>query len=654
MVNVHVSEELVTEYSNPSFPERDTRPDTYTLRIVVTDLEVSQLRLDFTHMELGQPNVDGHCLGDTLSVAIVEDNGSTLSAVPTLCGHNDRQHIYVEIAPGQSSNTKRFVDVVIDTTPESEYRWHIIVTQITRVSSHLAAPTGCLQYFTLPSGQLQSFNYGHQYISNMDYAICIQRKQKTCRVIYSADQDEFSLDSTQVDRSRSGVGDNNCDNDYLAIEGGSQYGNIPTHDRYCGGSLNSEPDLIMGAPADRKLRNLQRGVYVCCALSLIATVVLLVIILIINMAAGNNSYYDKWFVTSREFIISIAVISIVTQFLGIYSAAKQSYITALAYSIICSLLAGVTLAYAILYNVLAWILVVILFACVPIASLYTKHIRVLKKRALNATNVAIYGDHQNIMLEMPLTDQQINYPIHNGGQPSYIVSGQPGQMHITGALPNSVGPYQSQPYGYPQTPTNPSYTEPMAQPPGYSQSQVTPDASVAYSIISSLLTIVTIAFAILYHVVGILVVALFVSVCVASVYAKHIRATSKRALTSNVAIYGGQQNIMFQMPINGQQTNYPAHNGGQPNYIVSGQPGQMNITSALPNSVAPYQSQSYVCPQTPTNPSYTEPTLQPPGYSQSHVTPDASGSAYSAPDAQNIAATVEQHKTVQVAPVWHT
>ncbi|CAG2102868.1 unnamed protein product, partial [Medioppia subpectinata] len=123
-----VSEELVTIYSNPAFPERDTRPNTYTLRIVVTDPEVSQLKLDFTHMELGQPNVDGHCLGDTLSVAIVEDNASTLSAVPTLCGRNDRQH-----------------NVVIDTIPESEYRWHIIVTQITRLSSHLAAPTGCLQ-----------------------------------------------------------------------------------------------------------------------------------------------------------------------------------------------------------------------------------------------------------------------------------------------------------------------------------------------------------------------------------------------------------------------------------------------------------------------------------------------------------------------------
>ncbi|CAG2123390.1 unnamed protein product, partial [Medioppia subpectinata] len=117
---------------------------------------------------------------------------------------------------------------------------------------------------------------------------------------------------------------------------------------------------------DSKLRGLRQAIYVCSGICIIATAIIMAVKLI-----WLNSFYDYYYYgykdTERAWIISIGVISILTQFLGIYTASKQSYKTSLTYSIICSLLAGVTVAYAVLYYMLAFILVVALFACGSVA-----------------------------------------------------------------------------------------------------------------------------------------------------------------------------------------------------------------------------------------------------------------------------------------------
>lgn len=65
------------------------------------------------------------------------------------------------------------------------YAWSLRVTQIEctekgALARHndLRAPAGCLQYFTEPTGVIQSFNLNSQngpYLGNMNYAICIRR-----------------------------------------------------------------------------------------------------------------------------------------------------------------------------------------------------------------------------------------------------------------------------------------------------------------------------------------------------------------------------------------------------------------------------------------------------------------------------------------------
>lgn len=112
----------------------------------------------------------------------------------------------------------------------------------------IPAPSGCLQYFTESRGTISSFNFG-QYLSNQDYAICIERAPTTCKITFKAD--EFGVDkSSSGAKVSSGVGDIDCAYDYLMIPGGSLTGDSipPTKDRFCGGFLNSIQGLFRNDP----------------------------------------------------------------------------------------------------------------------------------------------------------------------------------------------------------------------------------------------------------------------------------------------------------------------------------------------------------------------------------------------------------------------
>ncbi len=177
----------------------------------------------------------------------------------------------------------RSASLVFETNSEGDYRWHVRITQIdcnmTGKKSILSdrtqrafrgpsaglsflttdrsalyslpAPMGCLQYFTATTGTVESFNFG-EYLNNLDYAICIERQPSTCRVIYSASDFLWSIDSALTDKTRSGVGDNDCSADYLMIPAGSQTGDGPTFDRYCGGKLHYLTDQLQEAPVISK------------------------------------------------------------------------------------------------------------------------------------------------------------------------------------------------------------------------------------------------------------------------------------------------------------------------------------------------------------------------------------------------------------------
>lgn len=109
------------------------------------------------------------------------------------------------------------------------------------------APTGCLQFFTQPSGIIESFNFG-QYLNSLDYSICIQRQPNTCRVIFAAGDFDWSLNGVAIAASTSGVGDQDCARDYLLVPGASRTGDGFTYDRYCGGRLHYYRGQTLAAP----------------------------------------------------------------------------------------------------------------------------------------------------------------------------------------------------------------------------------------------------------------------------------------------------------------------------------------------------------------------------------------------------------------------
>uniref|UniRef100_T1K811 CUB domain-containing protein n=1 Tax=Tetranychus urticae TaxID=32264 RepID=T1K811_TETUR len=220
----NTTSQKVVYFKNPSYPSIDTQPNYCDLTIEVKDTNVCQIRLDLLDLQLDPPT-NGECLGDKFSVSAT---GLATNSIPTLCGLNRNQHLYINLPQGEK---ERSASLLFMTNSNGGYRWHIRATQI-------QSPPGCLQYFTTSSGVIESFNFG-QYLNNLDYAICIERMSNTCRVSFSSAPGDWSITrSDGVNQHMSGVGDNQCSTDYLLIPGASRTGDGRTFDRYCGGVLN--------------------------------------------------------------------------------------------------------------------------------------------------------------------------------------------------------------------------------------------------------------------------------------------------------------------------------------------------------------------------------------------------------------------------------
>lgn len=273
---------------NPSYPSTDTSSAYCAFTTEIPDPDVCQIRLDFLEFNVDQPT-DGLCLGDKLTVTAA---GLNARSIPVLCGNNKDQHMYVNIPRG--SGRQRSASLLMQTNGSGSYKWRIRITHVSCMRSPgdaefassvsqpsasstsrfsslssnsmgrrsdvrnermlsnrfrfiptatlkvtLAAPSGCLQYFTQPSGTIMNFNYG-QYLSNMDYAICIERHPTACKVIFRA-TDSFGISMTTGSKQfYSGVGDNECLYDYLSIPGGARDGLRETRDRRCGTVLSNQ------------------------------------------------------------------------------------------------------------------------------------------------------------------------------------------------------------------------------------------------------------------------------------------------------------------------------------------------------------------------------------------------------------------------------
>lgn len=224
---------------------------------------ICQIRLDFVSFTIGRPTL-GVC-ADTFTV------GGSTSIVPTICGENTGQHMYIDVP--SSAITPTDVQLIFNFAAGTATRaWNIKIAMLPCGASYLA-PTDCLQYFTSATGRVRSFNWqdaagGHQ-LNNQNYNICFrtelvsaQRATQMCVSVCTVTNggDAFSITTTPsvtgagvaavpLAGANSAVGISisdganppvltaTCLYDFLVIAG-SRDANGVENDRYCGSQLN--------------------------------------------------------------------------------------------------------------------------------------------------------------------------------------------------------------------------------------------------------------------------------------------------------------------------------------------------------------------------------------------------------------------------------
>jgi len=182
-----------TYFVNPSSPNSDSTPvNPCRTRVDLIGENVCQLRLDFQSSTLAQPSATTS-LCDTDSFRIT---GTTNDAsIPTICGENAGQHLYVDVDP-----TSRGPTLEVDTSNAGgttfARTWAIEVTQI-QCDSVERAPTGCRQFYNTTSGTVTSFNFKNPastateinagtglqlHLANQNYRVCIQPQSGFCSI----------------------------------------------------------------------------------------------------------------------------------------------------------------------------------------------------------------------------------------------------------------------------------------------------------------------------------------------------------------------------------------------------------------------------------------------------------------------------------------
>ncbi|XP_017107357.2 uncharacterized protein [Drosophila bipectinata] len=204
----------ITYIVSPGFPS--FMPSNFSgcnLRVKMMTDDISQVRIDFHHFTLGQPNRrTGVCDGDAFQIG--GGPGGNIS----LCGQNSGQHLYYDVGaratPRQStlygslrplngssnssnsnSTGDRFIN--IDLNLANRFLplriWEISVVQI---PFSQRAPAGCLQYHTGTEGLLQTFNFAEngRHLANQNYRICMRQELDMCSIVYQpCDQQSFRI-----------------------------------------------------------------------------------------------------------------------------------------------------------------------------------------------------------------------------------------------------------------------------------------------------------------------------------------------------------------------------------------------------------------------------------------------------------------------------
>ncbi|KAI4499385.1 hypothetical protein M0802_005645 [Mischocyttarus mexicanus] len=194
----------LTYVTSPGFPNLIDRPMNCSVVVKKIDRQVSQLRIDFLHFNIGQPNrKTGICDEDIMEIR--NGNKSSLN----LCGWNSGQHnigiiffcffisfslsftwpVYLDVNEADEPVT---LDFKLPNGLHSRM-WEMRVIQL---GFEDRAPAGCLQYYSSPNGTLRTLNYlpNGRFLANQDYLLCVRQEREMCGISYSpCSKDSFRI-----------------------------------------------------------------------------------------------------------------------------------------------------------------------------------------------------------------------------------------------------------------------------------------------------------------------------------------------------------------------------------------------------------------------------------------------------------------------------
>ncbi|KAF0303663.1 hypothetical protein FJT64_024384 [Amphibalanus amphitrite] len=206
-----------TYFVNENYPGSFDSTGSCQLTVQKLSNNICQLRLDFDSFVIAQPEPNNHlCQNDQFTV-------SGAAPVPTICGINTGNHMYVD-AGTASADTPITLSFV--TTGGSFSRsWKVRVSQIP-CNTIYTAESSCLQYFTGIQGTIKSYNFDFQngaQLSNQDYTSCVRMERNFCGIQYTpcgepgtTREMSFKLNGAEGDSITAQAGAA-CDKDWLII-----------------------------------------------------------------------------------------------------------------------------------------------------------------------------------------------------------------------------------------------------------------------------------------------------------------------------------------------------------------------------------------------------------------------------------------------------
>ncbi|XP_041986179.1 uncharacterized protein LOC121738282 [Aricia agestis] len=238
-----------TYFTSPGYPSAYAGGQACTIIVNRCNNNICQLRIDFLDMVLAQPDGDGVCSTDSITIT----GGNTI--VPTLCGDNTGQTLFVDF----NGNAAITITVTATLATTFSRRWNLRLIQLGCDCPGIA-PNGCLQYYTGTSGTITSFNYGTaantalsaslvtgtRQIANLNYGICIRMEAGYCTIQYAQTANDLysftvsgdveGADNTVLATAIGAVNDGACTTDFVVIPNPTVVatGVSVGTDRFCG------------------------------------------------------------------------------------------------------------------------------------------------------------------------------------------------------------------------------------------------------------------------------------------------------------------------------------------------------------------------------------------------------------------------------------